>query len=62
MFEDSAVWMSGGSSHQLHLGFRPVKRFDAGLPCTLTDGGIGRAVLEDRRERGAIWGVIRGLR
>lgn len=39
-------------------GTSTEESLDAGLSCVLGDGRTSRAVLEGRRERGAVWGVI----
>lgn len=41
-----------------HLGVKTDKNLEACLPCTLSDGGTCRAVMENQREHGAARGVI----
>uniref|UniRef100_A0A3B3QUF6 Immunoglobulin V-set domain-containing protein n=1 Tax=Paramormyrops kingsleyae TaxID=1676925 RepID=A0A3B3QUF6_9TELE len=50
---DSAVRTSRGSSLR-HTGSKTVKSLDVCLPCALVKGGTSQAVLEDRREHGAV--------
>lgn len=44
------------------LGATTKKSLDACLPCAMGDDGTGGAVLEDRRKRGTVQGVINALR
>lgn len=41
-----------------HLAARREKILDACFPCTLKDGGINQAALDDKRDRCAMCGVI----
>lgn len=46
----------------LTVGAKTEKSQDACLRCALRDGETSRAVLEERRERGVVQGVISAVR
>lgn len=48
---------SSGGPFQ-YLGAETGKSLEACRPCTLGDGGISQAVLEDWRKRGAVRSVV----